>query len=341
MTATLTTANEPIVITQYQVLLDDIKEAQQTAKDSFEYDSKEGNKAARSYIFQLRKLRGRIESERKEAKSYALAYGKRVDEQAKELMAQVDELILPHQEAIDAIARREAERVAALQFRLDRAVNLGEVGFDATSASIRERLDLLDMETLDGLEEFEEKVAAAVLRSRQALQAALAKAEQAEAEAAELARLRAEAQQREEADREAQRQRDAQAKADAEAQAAAADAIAEAEAKAAAAQAQAAAAAEAQADAERRAAEAEEQAKAAAAAANADAERRAALQRRIEEAAAVDVQANDEAVTRQTWQLLVSQLQEAMAGMTRAQVAEAIADSRLHDAITINWGVMA
>ncbi|MEY3930091.1 MAG: hypothetical protein RLZZ516_1801, partial [Cyanobacteriota bacterium] len=72
MTATLTTANEPIVITQYQVLLDDIKEAQQTATPSFEYDSKEGNKAARSYIFQLRKLRGRIESERKEAKSYAL-----------------------------------------------------------------------------------------------------------------------------------------------------------------------------------------------------------------------------------------------------------------------------
>lgn len=340
MTATLATANEPIVITQYQVLLDDIKEAQQTATPSFEYDSKEGNKAARSYIFQLRKLRGRIESERKDAKSYALAYGKRVDEQAKELMAQVDELILPHQEAIDAIARREAERVAALQFRLDRAVNLGEVGFDATSASIRERLDLLDMETLDGLEEFEEKVAAAVVKSRQALQAALAKAEQAEAEAAELARLRAEAQQREEADREAQRQRDAQAKADAEAQAAAADAIAEAEAKAAAAQAQAAAAAQAQADAERRAAEAEEQAKAAAAA-QADADRRAALQRRIEEAAAVNAHANDEAVTRQTWQLLVSQLQEAMASMTRAQVAEAIADGRLHDAITINWGVMA
>lgn len=43
MTATLATANEPIVITQYQVLLDDIKEAQQTATPSFEYDSKEGN----------------------------------------------------------------------------------------------------------------------------------------------------------------------------------------------------------------------------------------------------------------------------------------------------------
>lgn len=52
----------------------------------------------------------------------------------------------------------------------------------------------------------------------------------------------------------------------------------------------------------------------------------------------MNAHANDEAVTRQTWQLLVSQLQEAMAGMTRAQVAEAIADGRLHDAITINWG---
>lgn len=325
MTSALATANETIVISQYDVLIGDIQEARQTAVPSFEYETSEGNKAARSYIFQLRKLRGRIESGRKDAKSYALAYGKRVDEQAKELTAQVDELIAPHQAAIDAIAQREAARIQALQDRLDRVVALGEVAYDATASVIKEQLRQLDAQTLDGLEEFEGRVAAAVICSRQGLQAALAKAEKAEAEAAELARLRAEAQAREAREREERQRREAQAQADAEAQAAAADAIAAAEAQAAAAHAAAAAAAAAQADAERRAAVAEAQAQAAAA--QAEAERRAAV---------AEAQA-DAAVTRQTWQLLVDQLRTAMNGMDRIGVAEAIADGRLHDAIVVNW----
>ena len=327
MTATPTEVNEAIVISQYDVLVGDIEEASRSAVESFSYETPDGNKAARSYIFQLRKLRGRIESRRKDAKSYALAYGKRVDQQAKELTAQVDELIAPHQAAIDAIAQREAARIQALQDRLDRVVALGEVAYDATASVIKEQLRQLDAQTLDGLEEFEGRVAAAVICSRQGLQAALAKAEKAEAEAAELARLRAEAQAREAREREERQRREAQAQADAEAQAAAADAIAAAEAQAAAAHAAAAAAAAAQADAERRAAVAEAQAQAQAAAAQADAERRAAV---------AEAQA-DAAVTRQTWQLLVGQLRTAMNGMDRIGVAEAIADGRLHDAIVVNW----
>lgn len=322
MTQALARESSAIVITQYDVLLGDIKEAQQSAVPSFDYETAAGSKAARSYIFQLRKLRARIESQRKDAKSYALAYGKQVDEQAKELASQVDQLIAPHQEAIDAIAQREAERVARLQERLNRAIDLGEVGFASTSASIQKRLDQLDRETLEGLEEFEEKVAAAVVKSRQALQAALAKAVQTEAEAAELARLRAEADARAAEEREAQRQREAQAKADALAQAAAADAIARAERKAAEAAA-------AQAAAERRAAEVEARAAAVA----------------TEPAPAAPTASPEpakpnEAVPTETWKLFVSQLRTAIAGMDRQHVAEAIADGRLHDAITIDWGLV-
>lgn len=218
-----------IVISQYQVLLDDIAEAQAAAVPSFDYATKAGSSAARSYIFKLRKLRGRIETARKEAKSYALEYGKRVDSQAKELSSQVDALIAPHQSSLDEIAAREAARVAAHQLRLDRATALGVVSFGATSAAIAAQLRDLDTQTLDDLEEFEPLVAAALVRSRAALQEALSAAMRSEAEAAELARLRAEAEAAAQREREEQIRREAQAKADADAQAAIADALAAAE----------------------------------------------------------------------------------------------------------------
>ena len=167
---TLSPKTDAIVISQYQVLLDDIQEAQSNKVESFDYESPKGNKAARSYIYSLRLLRGRIESAHKDAKAYALEYGRKVDSQAKELSSQVEALILPHQEAIDTIARREA-------------VRLGEVAADADSAQIKAQLKQLERETLVGLEEFEGKVAAAVTRSRQALQSALTLAEAAEAQA--------------------------------------------------------------------------------------------------------------------------------------------------------------
>lgn len=310
---TLSPKTDAIVISQYQVLLDDIQEAQSNKVESFDYESPKGNKAARSYIYSLRLLRGRIESARKDAKAYALEYGRKVDSQAKELSSQVEALILPHQEAIDTIARREAERVAALQSRLDAAVRLGEVAADADSAQIKAQLKQLERETLVGLEEFEGKVAAAVTRSRQALQSALTLAEAAEAQAAEQAR-------------EAQRQREAQARAEAQAQAAAAAAIAEAEAKAAAATAQAQAAAQAQANAERRAAEAEAQAATAV----------QAIRRTILPEPVIDwvppVQPTPAALEH-----FIERLLESMGGKSRDAIAEAIALGTLHPAVRVDW----
>lgn len=323
---TLSPKTDAIVISQYQVLLDDIQEAQSSKVESFDYESPKGNKAARSYIYSLRLLRGRIESARKDAKAYALEYGRKVDSQAKELSSQVEALILPHQEAIDAIARREAERVAALQSRLDAAVRLGEVAADADSAQIKAQLKQLERETLVGLEEFEGKVAAAVTRSRQALQSALTLAEAAEAQAAEQARVLAEAQAQAEQAREAQRQREAQARAEAEAQAAAAAAIAEAEAKAAAATAEAQAAAQAQANAERRAAEAEAQAATAV----------QAIRRTILPEPVIDwvppVQPTPAALEH-----FIERLLESMGGKSRDAIAEAIALGTLHPAVRVDW----
>ena len=322
---TLTAVANPIVITQYQVLLDDIEQAKKEAVPSFEYETKEGDKAARSYIFQLRKLRARVESARKEAKAYALAYGKRVDEQAKDLSSQVDELIQPHQEQIEAIARREAERVAAHQLVLDQAASIGVVGFGEGSPQIQGRLDALDEISLEGLEEFAEKVAAAIVTSRQTLQQALQQALRAEEQARELARLKAEQDEREAKEREERIRREAQEKADAEAAQAAADAIAAAEARAAAAEAKAA---QAEAAASRSPAVAAGRARAPKVEPPAEMEHGTFV-------AGLPTPPAKEA-------LAINVLEVSMVGMNRRQVAEAIVTGRLHPGlqVRINWELL-
>jgi hypothetical protein len=319
---TLTAVANPIVITQYQVLLDDIEQARKEAVPSFEYETKEGDKAARSYIFQLRKLRARVESARKEAKAYALAYGKRVDEQAKDLSGQVDELIQPHQEQIEAIACREAERVAAHQKVLDSVVRLGELQFGVDSREIAGRLDVLDQFTLGGLEEFAERVAAAVVTSRQGLQQALQQAERKEEQERELERLRKEQQDREERERQQDLERKAQERADELAAQAAAEAIAAAEARAAAAEAKAA---QAEAAANR---------PPAVAAVPAKAEPPAEMEHGtfVVEVPTLATQARR----------AIEVLEKSMGGMNRHQVAEAIVTGRLHPGlqVRINWELL-
>jgi hypothetical protein len=339
---TLAPVNDPIVITQYQVLLDDIEEAKKTAVSCFEYETKEGDKAARSYIFQLRKLRARVESARKDAKGYALAYGKRVDEQAKELSSQVDALIQPHQEQLEAIARREAERVQAHQKVLDEVNRLGVVPFGSGSSWIYAQMDVLDdirAKGLDDLEEFAGPVAEAILLSLGQLKQALQQALQAEEQARELARLKAEQEEREAKEREERIKREAQEKADAEAAAAAADAIAAAE---------------------RRAAEAEAKAREAEAkAAQAELAKASPVQPVIAEAGPalaeqehgtfvldlppIPQQEHDTLVcgpSEAAKERLCVQLLQAMRAMHRVEVVNAIVDGHLHPALQINWGAV-
>lgn len=321
--STLATVETPIVITQYDVLLDDIKQAQHEAKDLpvFDYRTTAGNKAARSYVFGLRKLKSRIEAARKDAKAYALAYGKRVDEQARELADQVLDLIQPHQDQLDAIARAEAERVEALKAIHDHAIGLGLVPFGATSAMIQARIVMLDEIQLDQLQEYREPTAAAIVTSRQQLQVALAAALASEEQKRELDRLQAEKEEREARERNERIRQEAQEKADAEAQAAAADAIAEAEARAAAAEAQLAAAA--------------------AVAPIIPAADRSPTGPAVHQSQQLPPSppgAAEAAESTRRRRLLAEQLQGALAGMNRQAVVSALVDGRLHPAISIDWG---
>lgn len=283
----LATVESPIVITQYEVLLGDIKEAEENAVKSFEYATKTGDKEARSYIYKLRQLRAKIEAQRKEAKAYSLEYGKTVDSRAKELTGQVDALIAPHQAALDAIARAEAERIQGHERRLSTAVALGLVAWGADAATIRGQLEAVNALSLDGLEEFSDRVTAAVAKSREHLTVALAAREKADANASELARLRREAEER--------RQKEAKAE----------DVSAGLEQPAPAATAGPAFSGVARPSSS----PAVSPAPGAAAAAAASRKRK----------------------------ILVDQLLAAMGAMRREAVANAIADGRLHPAVSVDW----
>jgi hypothetical protein len=246
----LATAPKAIVISQFDVLLGDIKEAKEKAADvAFDYASKDGNKAARSYVFAQRKLKSRIESARTDAKAFALAYGRKVDEQAAALKDEVESLIRPHQDALDAITKAEADRVQRHRDMIHFITDLGRVPFGASAEALAISLESAKNADIDGLEEFKEEAAAALLETIRTLEAAHTKALADEAAAAELEQLRE--QQRIQQEREAEDARikaqeeaiaEAARKAQEEADAAALLAIQEAEQKAADAEARAAAA---------------------------------------------------------------------------------------------------
>jgi len=323
MSTTPSLAVEPkaISISQYEALTSDIEIAKQGAVESFDYEDPKGDKAARSYIAGLRKIRSRIETARKEAKSYALEYGRAVDAQAKALEKQILDLIEPHQLALDEIAQREKDRVAAHEATLQMITSTVQKGSEegASSEDIAVMIAWLHGIATDDMEEFKEAADAEIsngVRLLTALCSAAAEREKREAlEAAEAKRLAEEEQARLKAEAEARQAEEAAAEA--------ARQVAEAEQRAKESEARAAAAEqrrkeeEAARQREREAAEKEQK-------------RRAQLQREAEEAVR-----NAEVRMRDEFGL---QLSAALAGKTRIQVVNAILDGTLHPAITINWG---
>lgn len=336
----LATEATAIVISQFDVLLGDIKEATAAAVDvTFDYNTKEGNKAARSYIFAIRKLRARVESNRTDAKAYAQAYGRTVDSQAAELKEQVDALIRPHQEAIDAIAKAEADRVQRHRVVIDEIRDDGRVPFGESAENLAGTLESVKSANIDGLEEFKEEAAAALLETIRTLEAAHAKALADEAAAAELEQLREQQRVQREKDAEdarikAQQEAVAEAarKAQEEADAAALLVIEEAEQRAAEAQARAVAAEAALArqqaiDAARDEEEADKTV------------RRMPLEE-MEAAVGPIPTESEAAVVFPDLMRLRDEIADRMKPLDRIGVADALVAGTLHPAITIDWSLV-
>lgn len=289
----LTKPVEAVVITQYEKIKTDIAILAQEDKDAvFQYREPKGNALARSHVFKMRKVRGEIERARKEAKAYALAYGKRVDGAASELESQVDALIKRHQDQIDIIENEERDRKAkhlAVIAGMQTAAMLG----DADSATVTKALDAVKVVDCQSLDEFKPDGLRAQAGAVAALTLLLDRAKLRESEAAELARLRAESATRAEAERIAAAQREAveaeRRRAEQEQAAKDARAQAEQEDKDRAAREAVESAERAKAEAERRAKAQEEAARALAA--KVEAERKSSVEREARMAAQIKAEA--------------------------------------------------
>lgn len=354
----LATAPKTIVISQFDVLLGDIAEAKAKAADvTFDYADPKGNKAARSYIFAQRKLNARIESARTDAKAYAMQYGRTVDSQAADLKDQVAALIKPHQDAIDAIAKAEADRVQRHREAILSIQGWGVIPFGARAVDMAGWLEVAKAFNIDGLEEFKEEAAAALLKTIRSLEAAHTKALADEAAAAELEQLREQQRiqrEKEVEDARIKAQQDAVAeaarKAQEQADAAALLVIEEADQKVANAEARAAAAEAKAADAEAVANLLQSEALLAIK----PAEVPSSEKRFVFTAAAVHQAArNEEAIDAATAPeavepVLLNEAQialrialcDAMWGKTRFEIAEALTLGTLHPAVKIDWSLV-
>jgi hypothetical protein len=333
---------ETSALSRWDALASDIAFASEQAEGKeFDYRDKWDNKQARSWVAQLRKLKGKIERARKDAKAVHLERGRSVDEAAKLLEASVQGLIEPHERELKVLEAEEQSRIDAHKAVLERIAALVEGVTTADEAQAR----LVELAAIDAstLEEFAAAGANRQLEAAEMLQSLWDSLRIQEAERAELEKLRAEKAEREEAERieriqqeaiEAER-RNAEAErlareAEAERQRIQAEEQASKEREAAAArEAQALAAAAAARQAEQEANRREQEARAAAnAAQQAETQRQAEEARRRQQA--------EEAREKRAADLELSIL-AALGRMTREQVAAAIVAGTLHPAVCVDW----
>jgi len=307
---TITTARPVTVLTEYEALAARVDMAQQEdAALTFDYRLPRDNKAARSHLAQLRKLKAEIDRRRKDAGEFHLLSKRAIDASAKELEERVIELIAPHKAALDALALEEADRIHAHEAVIASIADAGSfLAATITSPELDTRLHFLKEVDTSGLEEFCGEGIRLTLEGIAAINAALPLVLQREKDEADLAAFRAAERARQQAEHDA-----------AVAAAAAEQARLQAEADAAAALA---ASEQARLDAEAQAAALAAElveAKATPAPATTD-------HPEADRAALVDAMAN----TLAHWKVRNTSLR----GM-----AEAILDDRLHPAltITIDW----
>lgn len=193
---------------------------------AFDYESKKGNKEARSHINTLRLTKGALERTRKAAKEESLRIGRAVDSEAKEIEARIEAMITVHQTKLDEIEQRETARINAIKVRL---AALSEIHLGKAAADYQRHIAMIEAVAIDDTwQEFIADAARAKDHSLIEHRGLLAERVRIDAEAAELTKLREEAAARAQKDRD-----DAIAKAAVEKAAAEAAALAERQAAAA------------------------------------------------------------------------------------------------------------
>lgn len=114
-------------ITEYDPLKAEIAKLKASnAAIVFQYDTKEGNKNARSHIYVMKQKRAEVERTRKELKAGALEYGRKVDAVAATLEFELSGMIAVHQKPLDEIEAKVAAEQAEAARKVEEARLLAE-----------------------------------------------------------------------------------------------------------------------------------------------------------------------------------------------------------------------
>lgn len=191
---------------------------QAASNNAFDYASKEGNRMARSYLHGLRKVKAAIEETRKKEKAESLEYGRRVDEQAKVLVKDLEALMVPHEKELERLEKLEAERVGLHQQNILKVQQAGDYVDRnwATAPVDGMEAKLLELQQLEpaAFQEFAGDAATARDLAVVRLTKGLELRKEKDANEAELARLREAQRVRDEQQAEEARQREAREQAE-------------------------------------------------------------------------------------------------------------------------------
>lgn len=184
-------------LTEYNSLEADLAELLEQSKSLvFEYETKQGNKDARSYVYSIRQKRAELEKVRVGAKAAAVKHSKAVDAKAKEIDGKLMEMINVHQGKLDEIKEREEKRIGIIKRKIEYieqcAATMDHRGAHYNSEQLKVRLaDIQEMEIdEETYEEFTEQATSALGASILVLNNGIQAAELREENARELKRLR-------------------------------------------------------------------------------------------------------------------------------------------------------
>lgn len=184
-------------LTEYNQLEADLAELFEQSKSLvFDYESKAGNKDARSYVYSIRQKRSELESVRKEAKAAALEHGRQVDAKAKEIDGKLVEMINVHQQRLDEIKKRDDERIEKIQKEIEYIEQCSATtynnGMHYSSEQLNVRLAEINRIEIDEakFEEFTEQARGTLTSSMIVLENGIKNAQRREQDAIDLERLR-------------------------------------------------------------------------------------------------------------------------------------------------------
>lgn len=99
----------------------------------FDYTDPVGNKAARSQIATVKKVKGSLEKTRKSAKAASLEFGRKLDSTARGIEEQLQEMIDMHEVPLKEIEAKEERRKLEIHSRIATLSQYQEFGFATTS----------------------------------------------------------------------------------------------------------------------------------------------------------------------------------------------------------------